>query len=58
MIELTDDQKKAVAAAQETFSTLKNNTDSLTTTDFCSRNCFLEIPHQYLISQQVNKINN
>jgi len=30
MIELTDDQKKAVAAAQETFSTLKNNTDSLT----------------------------
>ena len=29
MIELTDDQKKAVAAAQETFSTLKNNTDSL-----------------------------
>ena len=23
MIELTDDQKKAVAAAQETFSTLK-----------------------------------
>ena len=30
MTELTDDQKKAVAAAQETFSTLKNNTDSLT----------------------------
>ena len=30
MIELTDDQKKAVAAAQETFSNLKNNTDSLT----------------------------
>ena len=30
MIQLTDDQKKAVAAAQETFSTLKNNTDSLT----------------------------
>ena len=29
MIELTDDQKNAVAAAQETFSTLKNNTDSL-----------------------------
>ena len=27
MIELTDDQKKAVAAAQETFSNLKNNTD-------------------------------
>jgi 3-hydroxypropanoate dehydrogenase len=30
MIELTDDQKKAVVAAQETFSNLKNNTDSLT----------------------------
>ena len=30
MIQLTDDQKKAVAAAQETFSNLKNNTDSLT----------------------------
>ena len=32
MIELTDDQKKAVAAAQETFSNLKNNTDSLNET--------------------------
>ena len=32
MIELTDDQKKAVAAAQETFSNLKNNTDSLNDT--------------------------
>ena len=29
MIELTDDQKKAVAAAQETFSNLKNNNESL-----------------------------
>ena len=32
MIELTDDQKKAVAAAQETFSNLKNNTVSLNET--------------------------
>ncbi|MDC3244991.1 malonic semialdehyde reductase [Gammaproteobacteria bacterium] len=32
MIELTDDQKKAVATAQETFSNLKNNTDSLNET--------------------------
>jgi 3-hydroxypropanoate dehydrogenase len=32
MIELTDDQKKAVTAAQETFSNLKNNTDSLNET--------------------------
>ena len=29
MIELTDDQKKAVAAAQENFSNLKKNTDTL-----------------------------
>lgn len=29
MIELTDDQKKAVAAAQETFSNLKNNNEAL-----------------------------
>ena len=32
MIELTDDQKKAVVAAQETFSNLKNNTDTLNET--------------------------
>ena len=32
MIELTDDQKKAVVAAQETFSNLKNNTDTLNQT--------------------------
>ena len=29
MVELTDDQKIAVAAAQETFSNLKNNNEAL-----------------------------
>ena len=29
MIELTDDQKKAVAAAQTTFTNLKDNADNL-----------------------------
>ena len=29
MVELTNDQKIAVAAAQETFSNLKNNNESL-----------------------------
>jgi 3-hydroxypropanoate dehydrogenase len=32
MIELTDEQKIAVASAQKTFSNLKNNTDSLNET--------------------------
>ena len=29
MIELTDDQKKAVAAAQTTFTNLKDNADTI-----------------------------